>query len=171
MFRILRQWSGLAFHMRSFSRLAKLNKALVVRSVRAKGFEIDKDPDKDKLMKRLINRQKELDALENNFTCVGLKEMLDNYKKNEDGSITSCIPGNDGKPRTFSDLKSYNIFAKNKLRRYHENLKLRLTPMQLYVTQSYGFEKPFTGLHWSARSMGMYSCVICGQKIFRYTSS
>lgn len=159
-------WRALSLHVRPFSRISKLKKVLTVRQVRAKGFEIDKDPDKDKLMARLNNRVKELDKLENNFTCVGIKEMLEKYKVNEDGSVISCLPQPDGAPRKFKDMEEYSNFARKKLRSHYNHLKLKLTPQQLYVTQSCGYEKPFTGLYWSVRGMGMYSCVICGQKIF-----
>eukprot|EP00826_Nyctotherus_ovalis_P058375 TRINITY_DN8016_c0_g2_i1.p2 TRINITY_DN8016_c0_g2~~TRINITY_DN8016_c0_g2_i1.p2 ORF type:complete len:171 (+),score=58.95 TRINITY_DN8016_c0_g2_i1:85-597(+) len=159
-------WRVLSLHVHPFGSVTKLKKVLTVRQVKAKGFEIDKDPDKDKLMARLNNRVKELDKLENGFTCVGIKEMLDKYKVNEDGSVVSCLPQLDETPRKFKDMEEYSNFAKKKLKRYYNQLKMKLTPQQLYVTQSCGYEKPFTGLYWSVKGMGMYSCVVCKQKIF-----
>lgn len=41
-----------------------------------------------------------------------------------------------------------------------------MTPLQFYVTQGIGHERPFTGDHWWTKDVGMYDCVCCKQKLF-----
>lgn len=45
-------------------------------------------------------------------------------------------------------------------------LRLKLTPLEYYVTQGKGYERPFTGMNWWTKDVGMYSCKICSQKLF-----
>ena len=45
-------------------------------------------------------------------------------------------------------------------------MKAKLSPLQYYVTQGMGMERPFTGdLYW-IKDVGMYSCTVCSQKLF-----
>ncbi|MDI3528025.1 MAG: peptide-methionine (R)-S-oxide reductase [Tenuifilum sp.] len=48
----------------------------------------------------------------------------------------------------------------------NENLKDKLTPMQYFVTQKKGTERPFTGEYWNHFEPGVYVCVCCGAELF-----
>nr|XP_039271237.1 peptide methionine sulfoxide reductase MsrB-like [Styela clava] len=48
-----------------------------------------------------------------------------------------------------------------------EELKERLTPMQYHVTQEKGTERAFTGELIYNKESGIYSCVVCGQSLFK----
>jgi len=46
-------------------------------------------------------------------------------------------------------------------------LKKRLTTMQYYVTQQKGTEHPFSGKYDKHTTCGQYSCVVCGEVLFK----
>ena len=83
-----------------------------------------------------------------------------------------------GKPKSKGDVKEYGRFREFPnidgfkrwrtalLKHRKENLKERLSPLAFYVTQGIGHERPFTGDHWWTKDVGMYSCVVCTQRLF-----
>ena len=48
-----------------------------------------------------------------------------------------------------------------------KDLRERLTPLQFHVTQEKGTERAFTGEFWDHKENGAYSCICCGQELFR----
>lgn len=46
------------------------------------------------------------------------------------------------------------------------NLRTRLTPHEIYVTQGKGNERAFTGDYWWVQDVGIYSCKVCSQNLF-----
>jgi peptide methionine sulfoxide reductase MsrB len=40
-------------------------------------------------------------------------------------------------------------------------LKEKLSPLEYYVTQGMGHERPYTGDLWWTKDVGMYSCKCC----------
>ena len=48
-----------------------------------------------------------------------------------------------------------------------QTLKARLTPEQYRITQEAGTEPPFSGQYVDCKDDGTYSCVVCGNELFR----
>ncbi|MDT3376265.1 peptide-methionine (R)-S-oxide reductase MsrB [Labrys neptuniae] len=42
-----------------------------------------------------------------------------------------------------------------------------LSPEQYHITRERGTERAFTGPFWNAKEKGTYSCVCCGEELFR----
>ncbi len=47
-----------------------------------------------------------------------------------------------------------------------EELKKKLTPQEYHILREKGTEAPFTGKYLNHKENGMYTCAVCGAKIF-----
>lgn len=56
--------------------------------------------------------------------------------------------------------------ADEKITHSKEELRKKLTPDQLLVTQQGGTEPAFTGEYWDTKTSGIYRCVCCGEPLF-----
>ena len=84
-----------------------------------------------------------------------------------DGSVTHLIfKAKDGSPRKFKDEATHKRWVTKHLRERREELKTKLSPVQFYVTQGLGNERPFTGQYWWVKDAGVYSCTSCSQRLF-----
>ena len=54
-----------------------------------------------------------------------------------------------------------------KVRRSEQEWKAQLTPEQYRVAREKGTERAFTGEYWNEKEAGTYTCVCCGQPLFR----
>jgi peptide methionine sulfoxide reductase MsrB len=64
-------------------------------------------------------------------------------------------------------LNLYLEWKENKEKELKENIFIKLTPMEFYITQGKGTERPFTGDYWDTNKVGLYSCKVCTQRLFR----
>ena len=48
-----------------------------------------------------------------------------------------------------------------------EQLRNELSPESYYVTQESGIERPFTGQYWDHIEDGVYTCICCGETLFK----
>ncbi len=48
-----------------------------------------------------------------------------------------------------------------------EEWRAQLTPEQYQITRRKGTERAFTGAYWNLKEHGVYTCVCCGQELFR----
>ncbi|CDW77023.1 UNKNOWN [Stylonychia lemnae] len=99
-----------------------------------------------------------------------VKSIQDAYyqaKVNADGTVSHLIVKNiDGSPKTFKDVAAFHKWVKTSLKERAHKLQTKLTPYQYYITQNQGTERPFTSEYWWTKDAGVYSCVVCSQKLF-----
>ena len=48
-----------------------------------------------------------------------------------------------------------------------EELQKELSPESYYVTRESGTERPFTGQYWDHVEDGVYTCICCGEMLFK----
>jgi len=71
-----------------------------------------------------------------------------------------------GKHRQWPSLASFKLWRTKHLKQRASALKEKLSPLEYYVTQGMGHERPYTGDLWWNKDVGMYSCKCCTQKLF-----
>ena len=54
-----------------------------------------------------------------------------------------------------------------KMKKPESEWKQQLTPEQYHVTRQKGTERPFTGEYTDTETAGTYTCVCCGQELFK----
>ena len=104
-----------------------------------------------------------------------MQDKIDSIKIKNDGTVvhnilrvTKKTKGKHtlGEFRTWPSLSSFKSWRTRHMRAREEAVKERLTPIQYFVTQGMGHERPFTGDYWWTKDVGTYSCVTCTQKVF-----
>ena len=68
----------------------------------------------------------------------------------------------------FESAAAYDAWRQENSKKWLTDLKKKLTPHQIYITQGKGMERAFTGEYWWTNDVGKYSCACCGQKLFMY---
>jgi len=98
-------------------------------------------------------------------------EKLDNYETTSEGKIK--LPNvfeEDGKTaKQFENMKEYLDWKENKEKELRDQIFSKLTPMEYFITQGKGTERPFTGEYWETQNVGVYCCKVCTQRLFSST--
>jgi peptide-methionine (R)-S-oxide reductase len=55
----------------------------------------------------------------------------------------------------------------NKINKTDAEWRTLLSPEQYRITREHGTERAFTGPFWNSKEKGTYSCVCCGEDLFR----
>lgn len=98
---------------------------------------------------------------------MSIIEKLNAVTVNEDGSLShQFFKAKDGSPRKFKDADTHKKWVTKHIRERKQDLKEKLSPLQIYITQGMGTERPFTGQYWWLKDAGVYSCVCCSQRLF-----
>lgn len=79
------------------------------------------------------------------------------------GSMIFSMPGR-AQTKTENQMNEDNMIRVEKT---DEEWKKLLTPMQFYITRQKGTERPFTGEYDELFEPGTYTCIACGNVLFR----
>jgi len=71
--------------------------------------------------------------------------------------------------KKFENMEEYNDWKDFKIQELKAQIFNKLTPMEYYITQGKGTERPFTGDYWDLNTVGVYCCKVCTQRIFSST--
>jgi len=85
----------------------------------------------------------------------------DQPKKPRKGAILSKTGKEMGKYRQWPSLDSFKRWRTKHMKERANVLKEKLSPLEYYVTQGMGHERPYTGDLWWTKDVGMYSCKCC----------
>ena len=105
-----------------------------------------------------------LPLIQNPF--ISLHEKTQRVELKEGNQYITHYKTEEGEQLIFYQKQNLDKFINDKLSTFQEKLYTSLTPQQLYTTQGYGFERPFTGEYHSCLDYGMYVCRVCSQRIF-----
>jgi hypothetical protein len=98
-------------------------------------------------------------------------EKMDHYETTADGKIKlPYVYEEDGKTqKIYETIKEYQEWKDKKVVELKEKIFEKLTPMEYYITQGKGTERPYTGEYWDTEKVGVYCCKVCTQRIFSST--
>lgn len=73
--------------------------------------------------------------------------------------------GNQGKPD--EDMLEGPVEPRVKFS--EEQLREKLSVEEYNVTQNKGTERAFSGRYWDIKDDGTYTCVVCGEELFKFS--
>mmetsp|Transcript_27982 Transcript_27982/g.37910 ORF Transcript_27982/g.37910 Transcript_27982/m.37910 type:complete len:175 (-) Transcript_27982:327-851(-) len=97
-----------------------------------------------------------------------MPEKLRHVKEYENGTLKHLIfvDKKTKKPLCWSSKKEFEKWYGKYDYHRQMNLRSRLTPHEIFVTQGKGNERAFTGEYWWNQDVGIYSCKVCSQNLF-----
>jgi hypothetical protein len=97
-------------------------------------------------------------------------EKLDSYEATPDGKIKlPYVCQDDGTQFEFENMTIFLEWKENKVKELKTQIFEKLTPMEYYISQGKGTERPYTGDYWDTNNVGIYSCKVCTQRLFSST--
>ena len=93
-------------------------------------------------------------------------EKLTRHNINQYNQYATYFKSEEGSQIIFDTESEYKNHIEQTLEKRFANLKLRLTPQQLYTLLGYGFERAYTGEYYSCNDVGIYACRVCTQNVF-----
>lgn len=94
-------------------------------------------------------------------------DRLDTYQINNQGKVELPLVFENGNTKVFETMEAYMKWKTETTSNLHEEIKAKLTPMEFYLTQNKGTERPYTGDYWDSNHPGIYSCKTCTLRVFR----
>lgn len=98
-------------------------------------------------------------------------EKLDFYEATAEGKIKlPLVFEEDGKTnKVFDNMDKYLTWKNKRKTELKGKIFEKLTPMEYYITQGKGSERPYTGDYWDTNAVGVYACKVCTQRLFSST--
>lgn len=128
----------------------------------------------DELISKIENQEEkqELKSLNISSKFKTIWQKLETFETTNEGKVKLplVLEEKDGKyePKVFVDMQEYSEWKIKKLEELKDAIFKKLSPMEYYITQGKGTERPFTGEYWDCNKVGVYACKVCTQRIFRY---
>jgi len=102
-----------------------------------------------------------------NSRMKNIWDRLETYQINIQGKVELPFIFENGQTLIFDTMEDYIKWKSQRTHQLREDIKAKLTPMEFYLTQDKGTERPYTGDYWDLNKPGMYSCKVCTLRIFR----
>jgi len=106
--------------------------------------------------------------LDFNVRMKTIWDRLDTYQINNQGKVELPLVMDSGVTKVFENMEEYMRWKTETIGNLRDEIKAKLNPMEYYLTQNKGTERPYTGDYWDNNHPGIYSCKVCTLRIFRY---
>ena len=111
---------------------------------------IEKEP---KMLGKVMSHMDKIDAVE---VLADGRVLHKTLKKSKQSGNSETL-----QPREWRDVETFKNWRAKHMHDRQIWFREKLTPLQYYVTQGKGHERPFTGDLWWMKDVGMYHCACC----------
>lgn len=95
-------------------------------------------------------------------------DRLETYQINNQGKVElPLVNDENNETKVFDNMELYLKWKEETISKLKSDIKAKLNPMEYYMTQFKGTERPYTGDYWDVMTPGIYSCKTCTQRLFR----